>query len=212
MTLVLSIFLWSNVGISQDTIQNSISHSLAVNVKSIIGISDYGYFVSPSSPFAINYQLGFDKWGCRISYGGSFENTSRDSELGEDITSKRNTNNFRLGLNYQVLEKGRFTASLGIDGAVLSNQSVYDYTSWEGYRNYNENANNKIGLGPVGILAFAISDHISVAVESWYYIYKVNYTQKYTNGSPDNIIYTDQTTGWSSELFEPSSVYLTVKF
>lgn len=210
ISLLVSLFILLNIGIAQEVEERTSQHSFAVNIKSIIGLTDYGYFVSPSSPFAINYQYETNKLGIRASYGGRFQNSKRVSGQGNDVESKNSTNNVRLGVNYAVLEKGRFTARLGVDGAVLRTNSSYD-SEWNGQRNYNKTTNANAGFGPVGILSFDITDFVSIAVESWYYIYNQNTTQEYTDGVSD-IIYTDTTTGWSSELFEPSSVYLTVKF
>ncbi len=217
IALVICSFLLFNIGTaqeissaSQEEIKRNISQSFAVNIKSIIGLSDYGYFISQASPFAFNYQLAIDNWGIRASYGGAFNNMERESEFNEDIVSNNSTHNIRLGVNYKAFEKGRFTARVGLDGALLSDVYKYDYMSPDGLRNYNKRDQTRTGLGPVGILSFAITEHVSVAVESWYYVYKLNMTQEYTNGGEE--IITDTTTGWSSELFEPSSVFLTLKF
>ncbi len=212
--ICLSLFTIHQISAQDQTIETEkknldISHSFGVNVKSIIGITDFGFFVSDPTPFAFNYNLNVNKVGFRASFGGEFRNSKNDSDDQIVRENKTRQANYRLGIHYKVLQRKKFNVKLGLDG-VRNNNYYYYSTQQPGSTEVTyENYLTQTGFGPSIQLEYEINDFISISTESWYYISYISQENKRNENGQE---YIETSNGWQSDLYQPSLLYLNIRF
>lgn len=183
-------------------------HQVGINIRSIVGFFDFGFFVAQPSPYALNYQFSKKKFGVRAAFGGNFNNLDRDNSDGFDNNQKVRDFNYKLGFNYMILNKSRFIARAGIDGIRRDFLSIYDSSDLEN-TNFYETKSTENGFGPTLTLEFKINDFISVSTEASFYFDYLDQDNIRTN---NGVTTTETIKGWTSDVYEPSIIYLNVRF
>ncbi len=208
--LSFSTFLIAQVEEEEKTYR----HSVGVNIKSIIGISDFGFFASPSSPYSFQYRFDTNKVGFRLGYGGSYSSTDSESDSnGSTSDYTRRLTDIRLGLDFAIFKYGKFEARAGGDFVTNLNYSKNEWKpSGQGQATFNESDYKSYGFGPVLVVQYHLNDRIMLSTESAMYFSRFE-QENLTRSSNTN--FEDQLTSQSgvvSNLFEAANLYLNIRF
>lgn len=212
--IICTIFITGSLIAQEETDVKTYRHSVGANIKSIIGLSDFGFFVTTPSPYSFSYRYDRNEWGLRVGYGGSYNSDkSESSESESENKYSRSLTDLRIGLDKKILSFKGFTGHMGVDFVFNStgNKNEYQITG-QSQSTINENSTFHYGLGPVIVIQYHINDRISLATESSMYFTRYNGTSKSINANNNWAEQKTESSGWSSRLYEASSLFLSIRF
>ena len=72
--IILSFALYIFLSLSLQAQEESVhinSHSIGMNINSIVNASDFGIFYSPSTPYTLIYRYNMQHWAIKAGFGGN---------------------------------------------------------------------------------------------------------------------------------------------
>ncbi len=212
--LITSLIITSlfNAFGQEDSYNNT--HSLGLNINSIVNSSDFGVFYSPSTPYTLIYRFNMKNWALKAGFGGNFSNNERDNESGQGNSgsSKNHILDARIGFDRTIMNKNRFSFMLGADVIFQTSRNYNEIINSSSILSRYENKGRSMGFGPTGTVDFKITESISLSTEMSFYISRNNNEYIRNDNSTNNQDQKDISKGWSSALNKPTALYLNIRF